>query len=77
MNRDTASQQIRASTDPFGHGRSRTQITQFGVESGGYLGNPDCRTERQISADGRDQRATTDTVIVGVQDSEVLLDGRD
>jgi hypothetical protein len=35
------------------------------------------RVDRRISGDGRDQRATTDTVIVGVQDSEVLLDGRD
>lgn len=41
MNRDTASQQIRASADPFGYERSRTQITQFGVASGGYLGHPD------------------------------------
>jgi hypothetical protein len=32
---------------------------------------------RRISGDGRDQRATTDTVIVGIPDSEVLLDGRD
>jgi hypothetical protein len=31
VNGDTASQQIRASTDPFGHGRSQTQtqITQI------------------------------------------------
>jgi hypothetical protein len=37
------------------------------------------RVDRRISVsgDGRDQRATTDTVIVGVQDSEVLLDRRD
>ena len=33
--------------------------------------------ERRISGDGRDQRVTTGTVIAGVQDSEVLLDGRD
>jgi hypothetical protein len=55
VNRDTASQQIRASTDPFGHGRSRTQITQFSVESGGYLGNPDCRTERRLRVLSRPQ----------------------
>jgi hypothetical protein len=46
VDRETASQQIRASTEPFGHARSRTQITRFGVESGGYLGNPDRRAER-------------------------------
>ena len=46
MNRDTASQQIRASADPFGYERSRTQITQFGVESGGCLGNPDLPDRR-------------------------------
>jgi hypothetical protein len=49
VNGETASQQTRASIDPFGYARSRVQITQFGVESGSYLGDPGCRTDRRIS----------------------------
>lgn len=46
MNRESASQQIRASTDLFGPAQRTTRITRFGVQSGGYLGDPDCRKER-------------------------------
>jgi hypothetical protein len=70
VNRDTASQQTRASADPFGYERTgRTQITQFGVESGGYLGNPDLPDRAAVPVHLRVTMCHSDEVVRSVADS--------